>query len=84
MIHMLRVRIEMALAIVAGILAIITLVWPPWIESLFGISPDGGTGETEWWLVTALAAAACLAGLLARREHRSITHASSSAIDRSL
>ena len=80
---MLRVRIETALAIVAGILAIVTLVWPTWIESLFGISPDGGSGETEWWLVAALAVAACLAGLLARREYLSITHASSSAIDRS-
>jgi hypothetical protein len=77
---MVRVRIEMALVIVAALLAIVALVWPTWIESLFGISPDGGSGETEWWLVIAFAAAAGLAALLAWREYRSINHASSSAI----
>jgi H+/Cl- antiporter ClcA len=65
---MLKARIETALAVVAGALAVATLVWPTWIETLFGVEPDGGSGATEWWLVVALALVALVAGLLARRD----------------
>jgi H+/Cl- antiporter ClcA len=65
---MLKARIETALAVVAGVLAVATLVWPTWLETLFGVEPDGGSGATEWWLVVALAVVALVAGLLARRD----------------
>jgi hypothetical protein len=65
---MLKARIETALAVVAGVLALATLVWPTWLETLFGVEPDGGSGVAEWWLVVALALVALVAGLLARRD----------------
>jgi H+/Cl- antiporter ClcA len=65
---MLKARIESALAVVAGALAVITLFWPTWIETLFGVEPDGGSGEAEWWIVVVLALVAAASGLLARRD----------------
>jgi hypothetical protein len=67
---MLKARIETALAVVAGVLAVVTLFWPTWIESLFGAAPDAGGGEAEWAVVLVLALIAAAAGLLARRDYR--------------
>jgi hypothetical protein len=67
---MLKARIETVLAVVAGVLAVATLIWPTWIESLFGFEPDGGSGEAEWWIVVVFAVVAVAAGLLARRDYR--------------
>jgi len=68
---MLRARIEAGLAIVAGALAVVTAIWPTWIESVFEVEPDGGGGEAEWWIVVVLAVVAASLALLARRDHRS-------------
>ena len=65
---MLKARIESALAVVAGALTVLTLFWPQWIESFFGVEPDGGNGETEWWVVVILAVVTATSGLLARRD----------------
>jgi hypothetical protein len=65
-----RARIETVLAVVALILAAVTAVWPTWIESLFEVSPDAGTGETEWWLVVVFVVLAVVAAILARRDLR--------------
>ncbi|MGE0297294.1 hypothetical protein [Pseudonocardia sp.] len=54
----------------ALVLAAVTAVWPTWIESLFEVSPDAGTGETEWWLVVLFVVAAAVAAILARRDFR--------------
>ena len=67
---MLRARVEAGLAILATILAVVTLVWPTWIESVSGLEPDGGTGEAEWWLAFVFAALAAALTLLARRDYR--------------
>lgn len=64
-----RVRVELALFTVFAALAVITLVWPSWIESLVGLSPDAGAGTTEWWLVGAFGAAALMAGVRAWQHH---------------
>ena len=52
----LRVRfwLESALAIVASILFVITLVWRDWIEIVFNVDPDSGSGALEWFIVVAL------------------------------
>ena len=52
-----------ALAVVATVASIID---PRWIEDLFEASPDGGSGESEWWIaalcaVIAVASAAVTA-----------------------
>ncbi len=67
---MLRARIEILLAAIAGVLAVVTLVWPTWIESLFGVAPDAGSGEAEWLVVAALAAGAVVLALLGVRHLR--------------
>lgn len=53
------------LAAVCASLAVVASVDPQWIEHSVGISPDGGSGGTEWELVTAFAAAAVVLGLVA-------------------
>ena len=53
----LRVRfwIESILATVTGVLAVVTIFWHDWIETVFGVDPDHGNGSAEWLAVLALA-----------------------------
>jgi len=69
---MLKARIETSLALIAGVLAAVTLIWPTWIETLFGVEPDAGNGEAEWSIVVVLALVAVASGLLARRDYRAV------------
>ena len=66
---MLKVRIETMLAVLCAALAGLTVVWPPWIETIVRVEPDGGSGETEWLIVIALSLLALGAALLARRHY---------------
>ena len=65
-----RVRLEMAVALAAGILGLVTIFWHDWIEILTGWDPDQHNGSTEWILVAGLLAVAVAAGLAARRHWR--------------
>ena len=66
-----RMRIELVLAIVFGLLAISTMIEPQWIERIFEVSPDAGSGESEWGITVVFGAASLIAALLARRSwHR--------------
>ena len=47
-----RFWIETAAAVISLVLLVVTLVTEEWIEVVFGVSPDGGSGDLEW-LVTA-------------------------------
>jgi hypothetical protein len=38
-------------ALSAYLLLGLTLVSPHWIETLFHVDPDGGSGQTEWVIV---------------------------------
>jgi hypothetical protein len=58
------------LAAVAGALAVVTLVWPTWIESLFGVEPDAGSGEAEWLVAALFAAVSVVLGLVGLRHRR--------------
>ena len=49
-----RFWIEAFLASVTGVATVITLLWHDWIETVFGVSPDTGTGSTEWLVVAVL------------------------------
>ena len=54
-----------------------TLVWPRWIETVFGLDPDGGSGETEWGITVALFVFAVLMFMATRRQWKRVAMASS-------
>jgi hypothetical protein len=67
-----RARLEMAVALSAGILGLLTIFWHDWIEMLTGLDPDQHDGSAEWILVAGLLAVAVAMGLLARRHWRQL------------
>jgi hypothetical protein len=73
-----RFWIESLIAAVAGVLCIVTLINAEWIEEVFHVDPDGGSGALEWLIVAALLAVALVSALGARREHRAGPAASAS------
>ena len=66
----LRVRLETAIAAVAGVLGIVTIFWHDWIEGLTGWDPDHHNGSFEWIIIVALLAVAVVVGAMARRDWR--------------
>jgi hypothetical protein len=65
-----RFWVESILGIAAAALSLLTLVWREWIEAIFRIDPDGGSGAAEWAAVGVLAVASIACSLLAARERR--------------
>jgi hypothetical protein len=63
-----RIWIETALATVTAAMALLTIVWPDWIEMIFRVDPDGGNGVLEWGLVGVSAFASLMFGLRARAD----------------
>ena len=61
---------EVAVAAACAALAVLTAFVPDWIELTLGLSPDDGSGEFEWGVVLAFAAAAVAAAWWARRDWR--------------
>ncbi len=62
--------IETILASLAASLAVVTGLWPQWIERVFHIDPDHYSGSVEWQLVVALWFVAALLIALAVRDWR--------------
>jgi hypothetical protein len=63
-----RFWFETVLAAASGALFLITLVWPAWIESAFGVDPDHASGSLEWAIVGVAFALALAFAVMARRE----------------
>jgi hypothetical protein len=61
---------ELALAGSAAALGFVTLIWRDWIEVVFRVDPDRGSGATEWLVVAILVSGAIGLGQLARNERR--------------
>lgn len=55
------------MSLILGCTAILTAVWPEWIEAIFGVELDRGDGSLEWAIVLALAIGALVAAIVARR-----------------
>ena len=70
MIHKQRARfwMECGLAVMTISLCLLSLVQPAWIETAFGVDPDGRSGAFEWSLVAVLALASVILGVLAWAE----------------
>jgi hypothetical protein len=65
-----RYRLEVVMAVVASVMCAVTVAWPAWIETVFGVDPDHGSGWLEWLIVAVLAIAAVACGALARADWR--------------
>jgi hypothetical protein len=61
---------ESATAAIAAGLAVLTAVWPDWIEHLTGQDPDNGNGSLEWYLTAGFAVTAVIFAIAARAEWR--------------
>ena len=65
-----RFWLSAVLGATSFVLALVTLVTREWIELVFRVDPDGGSGALEWLIVVALIGASIVFGLLARVEWR--------------
>jgi hypothetical protein len=65
-----RFWVEAALAAISLALFVVTLISDGWIEFVFDVSPDGGSGALEWALVAVAAGLAASFLMLARFEWR--------------
>ena len=65
-----RFWLQTALAAATFVLLIVTLISSEWIEEVFGLDPDNGSGALEWVIVAVLALATIACALAARREWR--------------
>jgi hypothetical protein len=67
--------VELALTVISALLMVLTLAWPDWIERVFDVDPDGGSGSSEWGITLAVIvgtmALAALTGRTWQRDRRS-------------
>jgi hypothetical protein len=68
-----RVWIVVGLGVASGLLFLSTLVTREWIELIFGVDPDDGSGALEWLIVACLALLTVGLGTLVRRERRRLS-----------
>lgn len=65
-----RFWVEVVAAAVSGALLAVTVLIPSWIELVFGVDPDHGSGALEWTVVLLALLAWALLSFLAGREWR--------------
>ena len=64
---MARMIVEFLLAAVFVVLAVVTWFMPQWIEAVFNVDPDRGSGVLEWVIVATLGVLALIATGLGTR-----------------
>ncbi|NTW39191.1 MAG: ABC transporter permease [Cellulomonadaceae bacterium] len=65
-----RFWVQAVAAAIATFLLVLTLISREWIEEVFGVEPDGGSGALEWLLVVVFAVVALVLGVGATLEWR--------------
>jgi DMSO/TMAO reductase YedYZ heme-binding membrane subunit len=65
-----RFWLESVLGSFTSVLAVITIFWHDWIETIFGVDPDKGSGTAEWLVVLALLTITSALAAAARVEWR--------------
>jgi uncharacterized membrane protein HdeD (DUF308 family) len=67
-----RVRfwLELVCGLLGAVLFVATLVMREWIELIFGVDPDNGSGALELSIASSLLAVSIATGVLAVREWR--------------
>ena len=65
-----RFWLEAGMATITGFLLVLTLLWEDWIEEVFGIAPDAGSGSLERWIVGTLVVVTVALFAMARYEWR--------------
>jgi hypothetical protein len=65
-----RLWFECGLATLNGALVAITLLWHDWIEVVFRVDPDDGSGAIEWLVTGAFLASTLVFTVLAAVEWR--------------
>lgn len=71
-----RFRTELALAIASGALFVLTLITREWVEMIFRVKPDGGSGAFEWALAVGLLVLTVVFSVLARADYKRLQPAS--------
>jgi hypothetical protein len=62
--------LELVCGLLGAVLFVVTLVTREWIELIFGVDPDNGSGALELAIALGLLAVSIVSGLLAVREWR--------------
>lgn len=68
-----RFWVRLALAVVSLVLLVGTVAWPDWIEIVFRVDPDHGSGWLEWAIAAAALAFTVTFSMSARREWRRVS-----------
>lgn len=67
---MAKLRVEVLSSAFLGLLTILTVTVPQWIEVVTGVDPDAGSGLLEWAAVVVCMSVAAVIGLDAGRRLR--------------
>jgi hypothetical protein len=59
--------IELLLSLISALLTVLTIAWPDWIERIFEVDPDAGSGSSEWGITLAFIVATLMLAALTRR-----------------
>ena len=62
--------VELALSLLSAALTALTIAWPDWMEGIFEIDPDEGSGSSEWVIALAFIVVTVLLSVLTRRTWR--------------
>ncbi len=65
-----RFWLESIVGSITGIMAVVTFFWHDWIETVFGVDPDKGSGSAEWLVVVILLLVTVMLAVVARLEWR--------------